>query len=355
MSEPLITTILPTYQRPLLLKRAIRSVQNQTFSNFKLCVYDNASNDDTEKVVRSLAEKDSRIEYYRHPQNIGSVGNYLFASKRIQTPFFSMFADDDVLLPEFYETAYTSLKENPEAGFFVGLTVTCTEDGRVVKVPLENWPHEGLYYPDESFIRIQSNLPIWTGILFRREVLEKIGPLDSIVNSTIDLDFLTHASAHFPLILSKKKCAIFLSHGSSTTGSGFGMMAEESRTALTKNISNMPTLSLAMKEQAYDYFKKTQKSNLATGLKHCLKVRNFQYFDQLLSQSSCLSPKTRRLFLLRRFIAKYISFLLKPWTYYKKMRKTIKRRFKKCPPTLLEDLANKYGEYAKWLTFGEEV
>jgi len=57
MSEPLITTVIPTYRRPAMLRRAIRSVLSQTFPDFRLCVYDNASGDETAVVVEEFRKK----------------------------------------------------------------------------------------------------------------------------------------------------------------------------------------------------------------------------------------------------------------------------------------------------------
>jgi glycosyltransferase involved in cell wall biosynthesis len=87
-AEPLITVIIPTFRRPKLLRRAILSVLNQTFSAFQVCVYDDASNDNTQKVVTELAEADSRIKYYCHEQNIGVVENFNYGLKEVNTPFF---------------------------------------------------------------------------------------------------------------------------------------------------------------------------------------------------------------------------------------------------------------------------
>jgi glycosyltransferase involved in cell wall biosynthesis len=56
-TKPLITTIIPTYRRPKLLRRAIKSVLNQTYLHFQVCVYDNASGDETAEVVSELAKK----------------------------------------------------------------------------------------------------------------------------------------------------------------------------------------------------------------------------------------------------------------------------------------------------------
>lgn len=49
-----ITTVLPTYCRPALLRRAILSALGQKFSDIQVLVLDNASGDETEAVVREL-------------------------------------------------------------------------------------------------------------------------------------------------------------------------------------------------------------------------------------------------------------------------------------------------------------
>ncbi len=73
IAKPLITTIIPTYRRPKLLRRAIKSVLNQTYPHFQVCVYDNASGDETALVVDEIAKADPRVKYYCHSENIGSV------------------------------------------------------------------------------------------------------------------------------------------------------------------------------------------------------------------------------------------------------------------------------------------
>ena len=97
--KPLITTIIPTYRRPKLLKRAIKSVLNQTYPHFQVCVYDNASEDETAEVVAEFAKKDPRVKYHCHPENIGAIKNFKYGLERVGTEYFSILLDDDLLLP----------------------------------------------------------------------------------------------------------------------------------------------------------------------------------------------------------------------------------------------------------------
>ena len=57
-SNPYITTIIPTFRRPRLLKRAIISAIEQSYTCIRVLVIDNASNDKTFEVVKELMHKD---------------------------------------------------------------------------------------------------------------------------------------------------------------------------------------------------------------------------------------------------------------------------------------------------------
>lgn len=209
--QAIITTIIPTYRRPLLLGRAIRSVLNQTYPHFKVCVYDNASGDETAEVVAEIARNDSRITYFCHKSNVGMANNFIYGMSRIETPFFSFLSDDDVLLPDFFQTVMQGFQTHPEAIFSAGTTVHITVQGEILGVPLHRWQKEGLYNPPEGLLHmLGGNHPEWTAIVFRKEIVDKIGLLDKDIGYPMDLDYELQASARFPFVVSKTPCALFV-------------------------------------------------------------------------------------------------------------------------------------------------
>ena len=107
-----VTALIPTYKRPKLLRRAILSVLNQTHSNLQISVFDNASGDTTEKMVSQLKKNDTRIFYHCHSTNIGALQNFKYAFESVNTPYFSVLSDDDVLAPDFYTNAIEILKSH---------------------------------------------------------------------------------------------------------------------------------------------------------------------------------------------------------------------------------------------------
>lgn len=208
-SKPLITTIIPTYRRPKLLRRAISSVLAQTYPHFQLCVYDNASGDETASVVAEFAKGDPRVRYHCQPENIGALRNFIYGAQRVDTPFFSFLSDDDLLLPTFYETALLGFEKYPEAILSVTPTILVNNQSRMYRVPLAAWK-PGLYRPPEGLRAMLKCMPAqWTGMLFRREAIEEVGTLDEEVGDASDLDFELRAAARFPVVVSAQPGAVF--------------------------------------------------------------------------------------------------------------------------------------------------
>jgi glycosyltransferase involved in cell wall biosynthesis len=209
-AEPLITVIIPTFRRPQLLRRAILSVLNQTFSAFQVCVYDDASNDTTQQIVTELAETDSRIKYYCHEQNIGAGANFNYGLKEVNTLFFSFLSDDDLLLPHFFEVAMQSLSSDPDVMFYAGLTFQ-VEDNKIIGIS-KNGGRFGYLSPPDGLLDIADHQLMWNSIVFRSKVVDCVGLLDIDVGGPADIDFEFRIAAHHPVIISNEPCAIYMLH-----------------------------------------------------------------------------------------------------------------------------------------------
>jgi len=67
---PQVSIILPTYNRVKLLERAIQSVTDQTYQDWELIVVNDASTDDTPKLLKKWQEKDARILVITNAENL---------------------------------------------------------------------------------------------------------------------------------------------------------------------------------------------------------------------------------------------------------------------------------------------
>ncbi len=209
--QPRITTILPTYQRPQLLRRAIESVLSQTVADFILHIHDNASQDETSFVVEEYQNRDARIRYFRREVNVGLVENFALALDHVSTPFFSFLCDDDYLLPCFYETTLLGFERYPEAGFSAGRTMYDNVDGRLSSSQFRHPILEGFFASGEGLSPLidSQSFPVLTGILFRTDRLNIIGGLYRPMGEAFDLEFTLRYAAATPIVINSTPCAVF--------------------------------------------------------------------------------------------------------------------------------------------------
>ncbi len=212
--EPLITTVIPTYRRPKLLRRAIQSVLNQTYPHFLVQVFDNASGDETGEVVAEIMRRDPRVRYHCHKENIGLERNFAYGAAQVTTPWLNFLSDDDLLLPKFFETAMDAFERYQGAAIFLG-TLICVNGGEAVWPSQVGSDESEFYEPPDGFFRWLRAPFTWTSCIFRREAVDNVGGLDASVGEPIDGDLTLRVASRYPVIFSKAFCALFFDGGAS--------------------------------------------------------------------------------------------------------------------------------------------
>ena len=70
-NKPIISIVIPTYNKEKIIMKSIRSIQNQSFKNIEIIIIDDYSNDNTSKYYNNLLETDPRIRIFKHLKNMG--------------------------------------------------------------------------------------------------------------------------------------------------------------------------------------------------------------------------------------------------------------------------------------------
>jgi glycosyltransferase involved in cell wall biosynthesis len=111
-SDVLVSVGLPVRNGADRIGEVVRSVLAQDYDHIELVICDNASTDRTEDVCRELVRADSRIEYHRHQDNIGLLGNFISAIQMAKGTYFRWIGDDDWLAPDFVSRALECFTED---------------------------------------------------------------------------------------------------------------------------------------------------------------------------------------------------------------------------------------------------
>lgn len=98
---PLVSILIPVYNRSDLISETIKSALNQTYPNIEVIIVDNASTDATWDVIQSFASKDSRVNAFKNDQNIGPVKNWRRCIDEATGLFGKILWSDDIIDPDF--------------------------------------------------------------------------------------------------------------------------------------------------------------------------------------------------------------------------------------------------------------
>jgi glycosyltransferase involved in cell wall biosynthesis len=194
---PKVTVIIPTYNRAKSLPSAINSVLKQSFQDFEIIVVDDASSDNTEEVVRAIA--DPRIKYLRNETNKREAGARNTGVTNSSGEYIAFLDDDDEWLPDKLKLQVELLdSRSPQVGVvYTGSVRIDSATGRTLDqyVPTKR----GNIFKDLSFKN-------WVGtpstVLLRRECFETVGLFDSAIVFGPDYDMWIRVAAkyHFECI-----------------------------------------------------------------------------------------------------------------------------------------------------------
>ncbi|MBO7742875.1 glycosyltransferase family 2 protein [Paenibacillus sp. MWE-103] len=102
MENPLVSVVIPAYNRPHTLRIALDSALGQTHANLEVVICDDSSNDGVQEMIGDYLRADSRVRYYRNERNL-FVGNWHKGFDLAKGDYINYLMDDDVFHPEKLE------------------------------------------------------------------------------------------------------------------------------------------------------------------------------------------------------------------------------------------------------------
>jgi glycosyltransferase involved in cell wall biosynthesis len=108
--SPLISILVPAYNRADYLPACLDSVLGQPFADFEIICSDNASTDGTWEVLRRYAARDSRVRILRNAENLGAVPNWERCLAAARGHFVHWLWSDDWIEPDFYQYLLARMK-----------------------------------------------------------------------------------------------------------------------------------------------------------------------------------------------------------------------------------------------------
>ncbi len=126
-TNPAISVLLPAFNGGAYLRECIDSVRSQTLASFELLVGDDASTDDTSRIIQSI--HDERLRYYHRSKNIGLFQNLNDLVLKARAPLVHFLCQDDILMPECLLAEVRFFKTNPSIGMAFCKSINISDHG----------------------------------------------------------------------------------------------------------------------------------------------------------------------------------------------------------------------------------
>ena len=109
-SMPILTVLMPVYNEEKFLAESIGSILNQTYTDFEMLILDDASTDNSLKIIKAYAKEDKRIKILvnKTNQKQAKCRNRLLQNSK--TEFIAWMDADDISLPRWFQIDF--LKQN---------------------------------------------------------------------------------------------------------------------------------------------------------------------------------------------------------------------------------------------------
>lgn len=119
MHFPLVSIIIPTFNRAHLIGETLESVFNQTYTNWECIVIDDGSKDNTSEVVNKFIERDPRFKFHHRPAHRLKGGNAArnYGFELSNGEYIKWFDSDDIMYPDFLEKQVQIMLANKEISF----------------------------------------------------------------------------------------------------------------------------------------------------------------------------------------------------------------------------------------------
>ncbi len=121
--NPLVTIIIPTYNRAHLIEETLDSILEQAYINWECVVVDDESKDNTESILKEYLDKDNRFQYYKRPNFKPKGANACrnIGLDKARGVYIVFFDSDDLMTPNHLEVKVQSMQFN-NCDFMVGKT-----------------------------------------------------------------------------------------------------------------------------------------------------------------------------------------------------------------------------------------
>jgi glycosyltransferase involved in cell wall biosynthesis len=192
MIPPMVSVIIPTFNRAVFVLEAIESVLKQTLKDFELIVIDDGSIDGTEEALKKYGDR--IIYHYQDNRGVSSARNQGLHLSRGK--WIAFLDSDDLWFPEKLKTQLEFFSQNPQAAICQTEEIW-VRNGRRMNARKRHRKFAGDIFAPSLLLCLVSP----SAVMIKRELFAQVGYFDETLPACEDYDLWLRISARFPVFL----------------------------------------------------------------------------------------------------------------------------------------------------------
>ncbi|MES2864811.1 MAG: glycosyltransferase family 2 protein [Bacteroidota bacterium] len=195
---PFFTVIIPLYNKEKYIENAIKSILNQTFTDFELLIVNDCSTDKSVEIASKFESEKIRIIH--HEKNSGLAATRNTGIKKANSNYVTFLDADDLWKPHFLEKIFHLIQNFPEARIFGTNYEEIWEE--TIKNPHNNsdsLPNDFIGYINFFKLNLKQGIYNHGSVCLHKEVYKNVGFYNENIQLSQDLDFNIRANYHYKL------------------------------------------------------------------------------------------------------------------------------------------------------------
>ncbi|RPJ29520.1 MAG: glycosyltransferase family 2 protein [Chloroflexi bacterium] len=236
MKVPLVSIIIPTYNRSAYIARAVKGAQDQSFSDHEIIVVDDDSKDNTARIVAELSSADPRIRWIKHSVNRGSQAARNAGIKAARGEWIAFLDSDDEWLSSSLEVRLAEAEKHKVKIVYSDCYVEYAATRRRALFGIR--PLSGMIYKEI----LGAPGPMFQSLLVHIDALKEIGYLDESIMSYQEWDTSIRLAKVYAFGFVKEPTFIYHRHTDETISSNPFRNARGYEQVVQKHIVDMDKL-----------------------------------------------------------------------------------------------------------------
>src|SRR5215469_7914755 len=191
--RPVVSIIVPIFNRLHYLRVAVESVFAQTFPDWELILADDGSDSETVAYMHQLQQQQPRVRLLRLPHrgNVAAVRNT--ALREASGDYIAFLDTDDVWAPTKLETQIASLRANSNRKWsYTGFHLVDASLNRLPKAPQFSAANGWIL---DALLRAETTI-VQSSVLVRRDFFDEVGPYDESMRWCSDYELAARFALH---------------------------------------------------------------------------------------------------------------------------------------------------------------